>query len=297
MKVDLNLLVVFAALIERKSVTRAGVDLGLSQPAMSAALAKLRAQFADPLFVRTGHGMKPTPRALELADPVARVLRAVALELLQRPVFEPATTQRTFTIITPDIGEIVFLPKMLAHAERHAPHISFRSITAPSPGASEALEEGVADLAVGYFPDLVRPGFYQQRLFRNSFVCILRMDHPRIGARLTREQFLREAHAIVRPAGRTHIFERFMEKRRITRHVRADLAHFASLLTVIATSDLIATVPLDIGNVFSRLANIRTLAPPFQPPSFDVKQHWHRRVHGDAANIWLRETVRELFHD
>lgn len=294
---DLNLLVVFAALIERRSVTQAGIALGLSQPAMSAALAKLRTQFADPLFVRTGHGMKPTPRALELADPVARVLRAVALEILQRPVFEPATAKRTFTIVTPDIGEVVFLPKILAYAERHAPHIMFRSITIPSPGASEALAEGVADLAIGYFPDLVRPGFYQQRLFRNSFVCIVRSDHPRIGARLTRDQFLQEAHAIVRPAGRTHIFERFMEKRRITRHVRADLAHFTSLLTVIATSDLIATVPLDIGNVFTRLANVRTLAPPLQPPAFDVKQHWHRRVHGDAANIWLRKTVRELFHD
>ena len=161
----------------------------------------------------------------------------------------------------------------------------------------QALEEGIADLAIGYFPDLVRPGFYQQRLFRNSFACIVRSDHPRVGARLTREQFLQEAHAIVRPAGRTHIFEQFMEKRRITRHVRADLAHFTSLLTVIAASDLIATVPLDIGHVFSQLANIRTLAPPFQPPAFDVKQHWHRRVHGDAANVWLRETVRELFHD
>src|SRR5450631_2680008 len=122
-KADLNLLVVFAALIERRSVTRAGIALGLSQPAMSAALAKLRLQFSDPLFVRTGHGMKPTPRALQLTDPIARVLRSVALEILQRPVFEPATAQRTFTIITPDIGEVVLLPKLLAHAQKHAPQV------------------------------------------------------------------------------------------------------------------------------------------------------------------------------
>ena len=190
-----------------------------------------------------------------------------------------------------------FCPRLLDHAAHHAPRIAFRTITIPSPGAGEALEEGVADLALGYFPDLEKPGFYQQRLFRNSFTCIVRAQHPRIGAQLTREAFLREGHAIVRPAGRTHLFERFMEKRRIVRDVRADLAHFTTLLTVIATSDLIATVPLDIGNVFSRLADIRTLAPPFQTPPFDVKQHWHRRVHADAASIWLRKTVRNLYHD
>src|SRR4051812_42241211 len=209
---DLNLLVVFAALAEHASVTRAGIALGLSQPAMSAALAKLRAQFGDPLFVRTGHGMRPTPRAVHLVEPVKRVLGTISTQILRQPAFDPATAQRTFTIITPDIGEVVFLPKLLAYAARHAPLLAFRTIIMPSPAASEALEDGLADLAIGYFPDLAKPGFFQQRLFRNTFVCIVRTDHPRIGRQLTRAQFLREGHAIVRPAGRTHLFERFMAK-------------------------------------------------------------------------------------
>ncbi|MEO8751303.1 MAG: LysR family transcriptional regulator [Casimicrobiaceae bacterium] len=296
-KTDLNVLMVFAAMLEHGNVTRAGIALGLSQPAMSAALKKLRTQLGDPLFVRGGHGMRPTPRALQAAGPVKRVLAAVKTEILQAPAFDPATATRSFTIITPDIGEVVFLPKLLAYAVRHAPDIDFRSLPIPSPGAGDALEAGVADLAIGYFPDLARPGFYQQRLFRNAFVCILRNDHPQIGSQLTMEAFLRASHAVVRPAGRTHVFDAFLEKRRIRRRVRVEIAHFASLLTIVAESDLIATVPSDIGEVFSRMAKIRLLPPPIQPPRFDVKQHWHGRVHVDAANRWLRKSLRELTHD
>jgi len=296
-KADLNLLTVFAALAEHRNVTQAGISLGLSQPAMSAALAKLRAQFGDPLFVRTGRGMRPTPRAEQLVKPVQRVLRAVATDILQSPAFDPSRAVRTFTIITPDIGEAVFLPKLLAYGATAAPNVTWRTVSIPSSHAAAALEEGVADLAVGYFPDLARTSFYQQRLFRNTFVCIVRTDHPRIGQSLSSAQFLREAHAIVHPAGRTHLFDHFMERRRIERRISADLAHFTSLLTLIATTDLIATVPRDVGVVFTRLARVRMLEPPLQPPPFSVKQHWHRRAHADAASAWLRRTVLALFHD
>jgi DNA-binding transcriptional LysR family regulator len=294
---DLNVLVVLHAMLEHQSVTRAGQALGLSQPAMSAALAKLREQLGDPLFVRTGHGMRPTPRALQLAEPVKRILDTVRSDILQRPAFDPATAQRPFTIITPDIGEMVFIPKILAHAQQHAPGIAIRSVAISSPGAGEALETGAADLAIGYFPDLAKPGFFQQRLFRNSFVCIVRADHPRIGDTLGMREFLNESHAVVRPAGRTHLFERFLESQQITREVSVELAHFASLLTVITTSDLLATVPRDIAHVFRQLANIRVIEPPLVAPAFHLKQHWHSRMHADAANNWLRKMVRDLLHD
>ena len=296
-KIDLNVLVVFAAMLERGSVTRAGIALGLSQPAMSAALKRLRAQFGDPLFVRTGHGMRPTPRALQAAEPVKRVLETVKTEILQAPAFDPTTATRSFALITPDIGEVVFLPRLLTYAEQHAPGIDFKSFAISSPGAGDALEAGMADLAIGYFPDLARPRFHQRRLFKNSFVCIVRTDHPQIGSQLTMEAFLRASHAVVRPAGRTHVFDAFLEKRGMQRRVRAEIGHFMSLLTIIAASDLIATVPLDIGEVFSRMAKIRLLPPPIQPPRFDLRQYWHNRVHADAANMWLRRTVRELIHD
>jgi DNA-binding transcriptional LysR family regulator len=296
-KVDLNLLAVLDAMLEHQSVTRAGSMLGLSQPAMSAALAKLRAQFDDPLFVRTGRGMKATPRALALADPVHRVLDTIREEILQKAAFDPASADCTFTIITPDIGEVVLLPRLAQHLRAAAPCIRLRALPLHAAATTEALESGAADLAVGYFPDLATAGFYQQRLFRNSFVCIVRTDHPRIGERITLKQFLEASHAVVRPAGRSHLFDQYLEKRKLRRHVPVDIGHFTSLLTIIAESDLIATVPRDVGHVFARLARIRLVEPPISPPPFDVKQHWHRRFHNDAANIWLRQAVHEAFHD
>lgn len=294
---DLNVLVVFAAMLQHQSVTRAGQALNLSQPAMSAALAKMRVQLGDPLFVRTGHGMRPTPRALQLAEPVHKLLDIVRLDVLQQPPFDPSTARRVFTIITPDIGETVFLPKMLAYAQQHAPHIAIRSMAISSEGAGEALEVGKADLAIGYFPDLAKAGFFQQRLFKNSFVSIVRANHPRIRDELTMEMFLAEAHAIVRPAGRTHLFERYLDAKHIKLDVRVELSHFASLLTIISSSDLVATVPRDIGHVFATLAKIRLVDPPLQPPSFHLMQHWHSIVNADPANIWLRHMVKSLFND
>lgn len=294
---DLNVLVVFAAMLQHQSVTRAGQALDLSQPAMSAALAKMRIQLGDPLFVRTGHGMRPTPRALQLAEPVHRLLDIIRMDVLQQPPFDPLMARRVFTIITPDIGETVFLPRMLAYAQSHAPQIAIRSVAISSEGAGEALEEGKADLAIGYFPDLARAGFFQQRLFKNSFVSMIRADHPRIGDTLTMEAFMAEAHAIVRPAGRTHLFERFLEAKHIKLDVRVELSHFASLLTIIPGSDLIATVPRDIGHVFATLAKVRLVDAPVQPPAFHLMQHWHSIVNADPANIWLRQMVKSLFDD
>jgi len=288
---------VFDAMLQYQSVTRAGHALDLSQPAMSAALAKMRAQLGDPLFVRTGHGMRPTPRALQLAEPVKRILEMVRLDVLQQPAFDPATARRTFTVITPDIGETVFVPKILAYAQTHAPRIAIRSMAISSEGAGEALELGLADLAIGYFPDLAKPGFYQQRLFKNSFVCMVRADHPRIRGSLTTDEFLRESHALVRPAGRTHLFEQFLHSKNIKLDVRAELSHFASLLTIISSSDLIATVPRDIGHVFATLAKVQLLDLPLQPPSFHLMQHWHTVAHTDSANIWFRQMVKTLFED
>jgi DNA-binding transcriptional LysR family regulator len=294
---DLNVLVVFDAMLEHQSVTRAGQALNLSQPAMSAALAKMRVQLGDPLFVRTGHGMRPTPRALQLSEPVKKILEMVRLEVLQQPAFDPAMAQRVFTIITPDIGETVFMPRILSHMAAHAPRIAIRSVAMSSEGAAEALELGRADLAIGYFPDLAKPGFYQQRLFKNTFVCMVRADHPRVHDSLTMADFMAESHALVRPAGRTHLFERFLEAKNIKLDIRVELSQFASLLTIIPSSDLVATVPRDIGHVFASLARVRLVDPPMKPPSFHLMQHWHTVVNNDSANIWLRQMIKSLFHD
>lgn len=292
---DLNLLVVFDAMVEHRSVTRAGEAIGLSQPAMSAAVARLRGWFDDPLFVKTGTEMKPTPRAEELAIPVRRVIDTVRGEILQRSGFDPARTERTFTVITPDIGEVNFVPRLLKRMSQQAPAAQLRTMAKSRPAAAEALEAGVADLAIGYFPDLQKAGFFQQKLFDTAHVCIVRQDHPTVGKRLTLKDYMALSHAVVRPDGREHVFEQFFEQRGLKRRVLLELSHFMSLLPVIENSDLIATVPRDLADVCCRYGTIRIVEAPIKSPVIAVHQFWHRRLHKDPANLWLRGMVQALF--
>jgi DNA-binding transcriptional LysR family regulator len=293
--VDLNLLVVFDAMVTHRSVTRAGQAIGLSQPAMSAAVARLRALLDDPLFIRSGSEMKPTPRALELAEPIRRVMDVVKTDVLRRARFDPGSTTRTFTLVMPDIGEINFLPKLLERFATDAPNARLRTIAQPRAAAAQALESGLAELAVGYFPDLQRAGFYQQKLFDNPQVCLVRRDHPTIGQQLTLKEYLAASHAIVRPEGREHVFEQFMQQRGLRRNVLVELSHFMSLLPVLERSDLVATVPLDLADVCVRYGTLRWLDAPIKSPAIAVHQFWHTLAHKDPGNVWLRGVVRSLF--
>ncbi|MCC6210406.1 MAG: LysR family transcriptional regulator [Burkholderiales bacterium] len=296
-RIDLNLLVVFEALLEHQSVTRAGAAIGLSQPAMSAALARVRALFDDPLFVRAAGGVRPTARAEALAEPVRRVLQAVRSEVLAKAHFDPRATSRSFTLITPDIGEIAFLPRLLARLAAEAPNATIRTLAMPPPAIERALESGRADLAVGLFPDLTRARFYQRRLFRNSFICAVAANHHSLAEPVSLKLFLEASHAVVSPEGRSHdLFERELRRRNCVRRVRLEIPHYLSLPAIIAASDLVATVPRDIGFAFAKLAKLRLLEPPFNV-SFDVRQYWHERAHKDPVNVWLRKMIHELFHD
>lgn len=292
-KVDLNLLVVLDALLEQRGVTRAAEQLGLSQPATSAALARLRRLLGDPLFVKAGQEMRPTPRALELATPVRRVLGMVREEILRTAGFDPATSDKTFQLIAPDIAEVILLPRLLARLRERAPGVRIRAQSMPRHAAAQALASGTADLALGYFPDLRRNEFYQQRLFKHRYRCVVRRDHPGIGARMTLRQYLDAPHAVVWPEGREHLFETYMQSRKLERRVVLELSHFTSLLTLIPSSDLIATVPEDLASFFEAHADIRVLDLPLRAPEVEVHQFWHQRLHRDAAHAWLRQQMHE----
>ncbi|MFN7042663.1 MAG: LysR family transcriptional regulator [Acidovorax temperans] len=294
---DLNLLIVFNALAQHRSVTRAGESIGLSQPAMSAALARLRLLLGDPLFVKTGPEMRPTPRAAQLVAPVRQALEIVKGEVLLTQAFDPATSTRTFSILTPDIGESNHIPRLLSLLSAEAPGVNIKVLSMPRHAAFEALEAGVVDLAVGYFPDLQREGLFVQRLFRNEHFCMVRRDHPVIGEKLSLKQFMAADHATVRPEGREHVFEHYLHARGIQPRVRLEVAHFMSLLPIISTSDLIATVPRDLAEVCVRYGNIRMLPTPFKVPAIEIHQFWHPRVHKDIAHQWLRGAMRRLFPD
>lgn len=294
--VDLNLLLAFDAMLEHRNVTRAGEAIGLSQPAMSAAVARLRGLFDDPLFVKVGAFMQPTARAQALAEPVRRVVQTIRSEILLPGGFAPAESERTFTLLTPDIGEMLFVPPLLTRLAERAPGVRLNVISRPRTAAAEALSSGAADLAIGYFPDLKGAGFFQQKLFENRHVCVVSQRHPLAGqAALSLADYLAMRHVVVHPDGREHVYEQHLAREGVRREVVLELSHFMSLLPVIEASDLVATVPMDLAEICRRYAQVQVFDCPLTAPAIPVHQFWHRRAHKDDASTWLRTQVAELF--
>jgi DNA-binding transcriptional LysR family regulator len=294
---DLNLMRLLVALYEEKSVTRAARRLGVSQPSVSNALRKLRAQLGDLLFVRSASGMEPTPRAHSIAAGWKDLIDRIGQDLVVSTPFDPASASFTATFAMSDVGEMVFLPRILGYFHRVAPRGAVRSVSLPPNQVERGLESGDIDLAVGYFPDLDKSNFLRQQLFVHHFVCVLRADHPVRSRKLSLDDFLSLEHAVVRAEGRSQeIFERFLARKKVTRRVVLLTPHFLSLPVILSRSDLVATVPHAIG-VYCESSgiNVRTALAPFDIPRIPVRQHWHRRFQSDPRNRWLRSTVRELF--
>lgn len=292
--IDLNLLVLFDTLMKARSVNKTAEAIGLSQSATSGALARLRETFGDPLFVRTASQMEPTPRALQLAPVVCKVVQTIQTEILQSPHFDPLQAQRSFVILTPDIGEVAFLPGVLPRLRREAPGVRLHALSRSRTAAADALEKGEADLAVGFFPDLQKAGYFQQGLFTSTYECITCAGNGTVGARMTLKQYLAARHVVVRPDGREHLLERFLDGKGWQRNVTLELSHFMSLLALLPGTDLIATVPQDISTVVGRHIPLREIALPFRPPQLQVQQFWHRRMQNDPANRWLRGLFYEV---
>lgn len=293
---DLNLLPIAVAVATTRSVTRAAQQLGMSQSAVSTALARLRGSMRDPLFVRTGRGMEPTPRAEALVSAAQEILLRVREDLLRADTFDAASSDATVAFALTDIGDMVILPRIFSALRAEAPRLKVNSVSAPPAQIESGLEAGSIDLGVGFFPDLNKRNYYQQRLYTNSFVCLLRADHPIEGRRLTLKQFLALDHAVVQAEGRSlEFFEQVLSRRRIRRNIVLRTPHITSIPFVIATSDLVVTVPLPVATSFVRLANIKMIRPPIPVPRLEIRQYWHRKFHDDARNRWLRALVARLF--
>lgn len=297
--VDLNLLRVLVSIYEQGSVSSAARKLGVSQSAVSGSLAKLRVTYADPLFNRVGHGMEATARMRGMIDSLREALTRVDATFSAQAVFDPAITNATFTFAMTDVGEMVFMPKILRRIRELAPRSTVRSVAASAAQIGRGLETGEIDLAVGYFPDLREKSFQERHLFFHHFVCLLRANHPITASKLSMAQFLSLEHAVVYGSGRTNeIFERYLRAKKLHRRVVLETPHFMSIPPIISQSDLVVTVPHAVGMfVQSAHLNIRLADPPMQTPKIDLKLHWHRNFQRDPKNRWLRESVAGLFTD
>jgi len=295
-QLDLNLLTVLAAMFEEQSVSEVARRMNVSQPTISFSLNKLRAFFQDELFVRAGGAMVSTPRADALRQPVERMMALIHAEIVSPAIFEPSTTDRVFTISTSDIGELVFLPPLLEALRSQAPGAQLVSRAMPPGELQQAMVNGKVDLAVGYFPDFAGGTFFEQKLFDHPFACLARSDHPAFADGMSLEAFLAVDHAVVSQEGRSQeIFERALDDARLSRRVLLRSQHFMTVPLLIAESDMVVTVPRAVALAYSRMASLSVLDVPIAVPDIELKQFWHRRTQKDAAIMWLRHLVAELF--
>ena len=298
-ELDLNLLYVLVALDERRSVSGAARKLHRSQPGVSVALGRLRDFFGDPLFVRSGNGMQPTPRATTLIESARAVLARIGSDIVAEPQFDPSRSSRAVTLVLSDVGEVVLLPTLIKRLRELMPDAMVRSVTLPPTEVALQLESGEVDLAIGYFPDLKKYSFYQQALYTDTFASLIRSDHRMQADKLSIREYLQLEHAVVRAESRTEeVIESYLARRKIRRQVVLSTPHFASAPIIVAQSDLIVTIPEPLARYFSSVAaGVRVVQLPFDPPRIAIKQFWHRKFHHDARSRWLRALVCELFQE
>jgi DNA-binding transcriptional LysR family regulator len=292
---DLNLLRAFDAVLREGSVTAAAERLGLSQPAMSNALSRLRRLLGDPLFMRTPGGMRPTPFAQQFAAPVQQALDLIRAGFSQQAGFDPKTSDRIFRLQLTDVGEIVFLPPLLERLERDAPLVRVETQHLPQDEVSDALASGEADLAVGFLPELSH-GVVQKRLFRDRYVCLVRADHPKIGSRLTLAQFLAATHVLVSARGSAHeIVEQTLRNQGLVRRIALRVPHFSVVPMILARTDHMVIVPEGLVAAIAPFGRFKSLKPPVHIPALDVKVHWHERFEQDPGTSWLRRVLVDLY--
>lgn len=292
---DLNLLHVFEALLDTRSVSKAGERLNVSQPSMSHALAKLRKAFDDPMFVRVKNTMEPTARAVAIAAAVKDILARARGEVFLKHSFDPKASTQTFTVCMTDLAQAAYLPRIINEMHAQAPRARLRAVSPIAERLEEGLESGTVDLAVGYFPDVDEASVFQQRLLRNSgFGCIInRRSRYLEGNRVTAASFARAPHVAIRTEGRSHeVIDMKLAELGVARNVVVTVPHFLSLLSIVPQTEFMAVIPNDLARICERQDGIEVHPLPFDSPTVAITQVWHRRYARDAANMWLRNLVK-----
>jgi len=294
-RVDLNLLELFDSVYRTRNLTASGTALGLSQPAVSRGLARLRDMYDDALFVRHQRGVHPTPFADGLAEPLAAVL-AIVRSTVEKPTFDPATAQRSFRVATSDVGERYFLPRLYQHLASAAPGVTIETVSPVQAELISGLASGDVDLATGFLPGLGKQ-VHVRRLFRGRSVYVARRGHPVARGRLETAQLRGLPHVVANPSGTQHAaaIEKVLTGPRVRATIVLRVRSFLCVGPIVAGTDLVAVVPSNLAALVAERGDLQLIEPPVRFPGFDVSMVWHRRFHRDPAGEWLRATFAKLF--
>lgn len=303
-RVDLNLLVYLDVLLRECNVTRAAEELGISQPAMSNSLRRLRDLFDDPLLVRTSDGMIPTDRALELQPLVRNVLAAAEIAVLPKTEFDPTGSDRIFRIMASDYTEVTLLPHLLQRLRREAPSIRLDIMT-PSDVSFHDVERGKVDLVINRFDSLPQ-SFHQVHLWDDSFSCVVSATNPII-KKWTLKSYLASKHVWVSKTGmgvgvgmtpddvqRLGWVDEALGKLDAKREITVFTRHYQAALLLGEQDDLIVTIPSIAARTMSGNPNVVILEPPFEIPRMRLKMVWSPLLQRDPGHRWLRQVIKSV---
>lgn len=294
--IDLNLLVAFDALLAERSVTRAGARIYRSQPAVSAALARLRLLLKDELFVRGPNGLQPTPRALDIGEPLSQALAEIQRILQFTQAFDPGSSPATFTIALSEHPAFVLLPRLIAFLAEAAPQVDLRvrSFTARD-DAVALLDAGEVDLAVGVPPTSPSGRILTQPLFEESFVCVMRKGHPATKVPLTLDAFVELTHLLVSPENeRFGLVDAQLAQQGLQRRLGLTLPHMYAAPMLVAHSDMVATLMHGVVLASGYAGELCVQPPPLALAPVPFVMAWHRRNDAHPAQRWLRDSVAGL---
>ena len=291
-KIDLNLLVVFHALMREQSVARAAERLFLGASAVSMSLRRLRDLFGDALFVRSGQRMVPTARAEELAPAIEQLLAAAHRLVYERSTFRPADMDRVFRIGASESCEVGLVAQLLAELRQEAP--SARLVVRPTDATSAAvlLDADDIELAIGYFKQ-VPPHHHCETMCHHRFQCLF--DARTARSPISLDDYLQADHILMSSAGDLEgTVDTRLHELGLKRRVVASTGRFSSLPSWLQRSPLVATVPMHVGDELAHAFGLVTSPLPFQVNGYDVQMTWHKRLNGDEAAAWLRQLVRRV---
>jgi len=297
-RIDLNLLRVFQAIVEEQSLTRAGVRLGLSQPAISYSLGRLRTLFDDPLFIRTRSCMQPTATALDLAVIVGRALNTVRDALRYAERFDAGSSSRTFRISLSDAGELGYLPRLCKALHAVAPGVKLKIVPTPVAEIEELLRSSQLDFAVGHLPGLINRTEHEV-LFMEGYVCVTRKRAGLpTGPKLSLTDFTQATHIRVTSVEHSHFsLDEAFRSQRISREIALDLSHFASVPSVLGVTDHFATLPRRLAHIFNSGDQFAIYDLPVTIPDVAVTLHWHEHFTNDEGNAWMRNIIAQSIGD
>ena len=294
--IDLNLLRLFDAVYRTRNVSRAAELLDLTQPAASQALTRLRLLIKDPLFVRAGGGVQPTPKADRLANAVRSALGLLEEALNESALFDPLQSRKVFRIHMSDIGEGRFLPDLMVALQRQAPGVQLETLPVPRHEIPQRLDSGAIDYAFGFLPTV--KDTQRVQLLQDRYVVLLRAGHPFAATRRSGPVLLSALRQLEFVAVRTHSDTlRILEMQQLQDRIRLTTEHFMVLPAIVRATDLAVVMPRNIARTFAADGGYTLIEPALPLRDFTVSLHWSRRFESDPGNQWMRGLIEQLFKE